>query len=338
MFTSIYPSSLISQVSEDTTPIYDLSDRGKLDIIASGQLKNSLLADLSPSDCSWDGHRSQASKVENYYRSFANYQGYAERMSVCSLFLDFKLVPADEVLKLKLSTASFCRVRFCPVCQWRRSLMWHSKALKILPSVLEAYPTYRWLMLTLTIKNVPITDLRATLTHLNKSFERLSQLKYFPAEGWLKCSEVTRNARTNEAHPHFHILMMVKPSYFGVNYLSFDKWRSMWRKSARLDYDPEIEVKTFKDTDADLFGVISEVIKYQVKESDLTANRDWFLELSQQLHKTRAISTGGILKNYFKQLENEPDDLIGKGDEDEETVGHLYFAWMAYMNQYQLRD
>jgi hypothetical protein len=27
-----------------------------------------------------------------------------------------------------LSASRFCRVRTCPVCQWRRSLMWKAKA------------------------------------------------------------------------------------------------------------------------------------------------------------------------------------------------------------------
>jgi plasmid rolling circle replication initiator protein Rep len=56
--------------------------------------------------------------------------------------------------KLKLQTAKFCRVRHCPVCQWRRSLMWKAKAYKILPRIVEAYPSsYRFLIPTLTIKN-----------------------------------------------------------------------------------------------------------------------------------------------------------------------------------------
>jgi plasmid rolling circle replication initiator protein Rep len=80
----------------------------------------------------------------------------------------------------------------------------------------------------LTAKHVPASDLKTELKHLNKSFERLSKLKNFPAEGWIKCVEVTYSKTTNGyAHPHFHVLMIVKRSYFGVNYLSLEKWRFM---------------------------------------------------------------------------------------------------------------
>jgi len=242
-------------------------------------------------------------------------------------------VPINEAIKLKLSSAYFCRVRWCPVCQWRRSLMWKAKSAKILPSVIQAYPSYRWLFLTLTIKNCPIGELRSTLTHLNKSFQRLSELKAFPGQGWIRAAEVTRS-KDGTAHPHFHVLMMVKPNYFSRDYLSIDKWKTMWAQSLRIDYIPQVDIKAIKRGD-NLSGILSEVIKYQVKESDLVADKDWFLELTEQLHKTRAISTGGILKEYFRELENEPEDLIGVDGEIAESLGELYFAWMQHYQQYR---
>lgn len=211
--------------------------------------------------------------------------------------------------------------------------MWKSKAAKVLPLVLEAYPKYRWLFLTLTVKNCQIGELRSTLTHLNESFKRLTKLQQFPGEGWLRAAEVTRS-KDGTAHPHFHILLMVRPSYFGVGYLSTEKWVQLWRKSLRVDYDPVVHVKAIKG-DVCSPSMLSEVIKYQVKESDLIEDRDWFIELTKQLHKTRAISSGGILKEYLKELENEPEDLIGDDGEDDDTLAHLYFGWMEHFKQYR---
>jgi plasmid rolling circle replication initiator protein Rep len=302
--------------------------------IASNDLnRHSPLADLSASDKPWDTHRSHATTIEGHYRASESHQSYASRMSVCSLLLDFRQVPSEDTLKLKLSAAHFCRVRWCPVCQWRRALMWKSKAAKILPLVLAAYPKHRWLFVTLTVKNCQLQDLRSTINHLNKSYERLSKLNAFPADGWLKAVEVTRS-KNGTAHPHLHIIMMVKPSYFGVGYLSTEKWVSLWRKSLRVDYDPVIHIKAIKGSVTSP-TMLSEVIKYQVKESDLIVDKDWFIELTKQLHKTRAISSGGILKEYLKELENEPDDLIGDDGEGDDTLAHLYFGWMQHYRQYR---
>ena len=138
--------------------------------------------------------------------------------------------------------------------------------------------------------------------------------------------------------------MIVKPSYFGVNYLSIEKWRDMWIKSARLDYFCQIDVaaynkpKQISEEIKNLNRLLCETIKYQVKESDLVVDPKWTLELTHQLKKTRAISINGILKPYFRELESEPEDLIGKGDEQEETLGHVFAVWRRDCQRYVIKD
>lgn len=303
------------------------------------------LADLSKRDAKWDSHREKTTQVERIYQTSEAHQDYAERMKLCSTFLDFRLVPSEEELKLKLSHAMFCHVRFCPVCQWRRSVQWHAKALTIIPKILEVYPTYRWLFLTLTLKHVPVSDLREQVKYLNKSFERFSQLKKFPGEGWIKCVEVTYSKTTRGyAHPHLHILMIVKPSYFGVSYLKIEKWRTMWAKSARINYHVQFDVDAIEESGkrsediANLTHILCETVKYQVKESDLTRDPTWTIAITEQLKGTRAISTAGILKAYMRELENEPEDLIGKGEEEEETLGHVFAIWRRDCQRYVIKN
>lgn len=185
------------------------------------------LSEISPSDKPWDKHRSFADKVEGFYRG-SEFSSYGDRVHYCSELLGFGLaLQDDDSLKLKLRSAKFCRVRHCPVCQWRRSLMWKAKAYKVLPKVVEEYPTHRRLFLTLTQKNAPITELRDTLKQMNKGFQRLVQLKAFPAEGWLRSTEVTRG-RDGSSHPHFHCLLLVPSSYFGRKYVKQSEWVAMW--------------------------------------------------------------------------------------------------------------
>jgi hypothetical protein len=70
--------------------------------------------------------------------------------------------------------------------------------------------------------------------------------------------------------------------------------------------------------------LVPEVLKYCVKESDLVGDREWFIELTRQLHKMKAVLVGGVLRRYLAKLEKEPEDLIGEDSLDE---GHLYFRW-----------
>ena len=299
---------------------------------------NPALADLSPRDKPWDKHRYNADRVEAHYRG-SEFDAYAQRVHFCSELLQFGLVQDwdEDAMKLRLRSARFCRVRHCPVCQWRRSLMWKAKAYKVLPKIVEAYPTHRWLFLTLTVKNVPIKDLRETLVEMNKAFQRLSQRKIWPAEGWLRSTEVTRG-RDGSAHPHFHCLLMVKPSYFGKGYIKQSEWVALWRHAARLNYDPILDCRAVKRGRQPM-QLVPELLKYCTKESDLVADREWFLELTRQMHKMKCVTTGGVLKEYLRELESEPEDLIGESDIPEgEDEAKLYFGWKRQDRKYRMVD
>lgn len=319
------------------------SDVGASDtsVSSTGESRdNPALSDLSERDKPWDKHRKNADKVADYYRSSEDSSQYATRVDFCSQLLDFRLCPEEQVegsYKLKLASAWFCRVRHCPVCQWRRSLMWKAKAYKILPRVVRDYPKYRWLFLTLTIKNCSITELRDTLQWMSQSWQRFVQRKKFPAVGWIRSTEVTKS-KDGTAHPHFHCLLLVKPSYFsGKDYMKQQEWVELWQQSLRVDYQPILDVRPVKKGQQPM-DLIPELLKYVTKESDLVADRDWFLEFTNQMHKLRAIVTGGVLKGYLKELENEPQDLVGDDDPSEVDEGHLYFGWERHSKRYYLLD
>ena len=154
------------------------------------------LVDYSPQDRVWDVHRAQAQTVEALYRS-TEFDGLAGRVRGCSGFLGFAWENNNETGEshLRLREARFCRVRYCPVCQWRRSLMHKARFLESLPSVLEQHPKARFLFLTLTVRNCQISELRQQLGEMNKSWHRLVKRQEFKTIiGWIRSTEVTRGS------------------------------------------------------------------------------------------------------------------------------------------------
>ena len=100
-------------------------------------------------------------------------------------------------------------------------------------------------------ENPPVTELRDTLKHMNDSWKRLIETKRFKSgvAGFLRTTEVTRgNDGKMMAHPHFHALLLVKPSYFTINYIKQGDWVEMWAKALRADYLPSVNVKAVKAT------------------------------------------------------------------------------------------
>ena len=184
---------------------------------------------LPPTEKPWDKHRHGAQRVEHSYQN-SGLDRYAERIRECSRQLVFALEAQDAgELKLRLQSAKFCRVRHCPVCQWRRSMAWRARFFRAVPKVLEAHPGVNWIFLTLTVRNCAIEELRATVDGMNKAFHRLVKRKQFPAMGYVRSLEVTRSS-DGSAHPHFHALLVVPPSYFkGSSYVSQAKWTELWQ-------------------------------------------------------------------------------------------------------------
>lgn len=319
------------------------------------------LSSFSDADKPWDTHRRNAEAVVALYRQ-GGFDRYADRMQECSGWLLFALRTAeDSVLRLKLHSAHFCRVRHCPVCQWRKSMMWRGRFLKAMPKLLEDYPTTRFIFLTLTVRNCPVGSLRSQLAEMNLAWKRLSQRRDFSqVQGWVKSVEVTRAANRdsrgrfvswqNDAHPHFHCLLAVPPNYFSRNYIKQEKWRELWQSCLRVDYLPVVHVQAVKpraskptessNQPSPLIIALCETLKYTVKEEELTSDSYWLEQLTNQLHKTRSVAVGGILKEYLS--EEEPEDLIHGDDDDEVDVSlddcsNLVFDWATIIKRYVLR-
>ena len=125
--------------------------------------------------------------------------------------------------------------------------MWQARFYQSLPKIVADYPDSRWMFLTLTVRNCDIADLGDTLTAMNAAFQRMKDRKEFkPVQGWIRTTEVTRG-RDGSAHPHFHTLMMVPPSMLsGDAYVKHYRWVELWRDCLRVDYDPNVDVRSVK--------------------------------------------------------------------------------------------
>lgn len=245
------------------------------------------LSEVSSGDVKFDIHKAISSEIARLYdlqtndgvtgfvsgSRFIGFDKYAIKINSCGSWLRF--VEADG--KIKLVDARFCSVPNCSMCQWRRSLKWRAKFLSLLPDVQKNYPTHKWVFLTLTIRNCELDDLKATLTHLHASYNRLSKLKRFPMDGYAKSLEVTRvwdcyhegefigrhgtkwivrweyqNKKTlhleptTEVHPHLHVCGLVPASYFSTNYIKHEEWQALWKQCLRVDYEPIVNIKAVK--------------------------------------------------------------------------------------------
>lgn len=263
----------------------------------------------------------------------------AERMKECANWLSFV---RKEDGTMKLHDARFCRVRLCPVCQWRRSLKTFAQMSQVLD--VATSDGYQFIFLTLTMKNCSGSDLSNELTHLLLSFNRLMKYKDIQkaVKGFYRGCEVTHNVQTDEYHPHIHAILAVRSGYFGgTMYLSQARWTELWQRALQVEYTPIIDVRKCKGGSK----AIAEACKYAVKPSDILNFDDWEMTvetlrtLDSALEKRRFVGLGGCIKEIHKRLhldDIEDGDLVhveSVGTE-QATEEEIIFFWNGY-SQYE---
>lgn len=305
------------------------------------------LTDYNDGDAKWDFHRYSAEKINYFYALSSKHKKYSLRMENCANILKFSFLDNfnSGESTLKLTNAQFCRVRLCPVCQWRRSMAWRAKLFQNLPNLLEKNRNLNFIFLTLTVKNCLISDLSDTLNLMNLAFRRLRVRDEFKKsiKGFIRATEVTKSSNAL-AHPHFHCILVVNKSYFNSRYyIKTKRWSELWMESLKVNYLPVVDVRKIKFKNGMIeTKAIVETLKYTTKIEDLLDDKNWFLELTDQLFKKRFIATGGVLKDLLKE-NISVEEMINTGlDEKENEIEvnddehcSLYFQWNNIFRKYK---
>lgn len=212
----------------------------------------------------------------------------------------------------------------------------------------------RWAFLTLTVRNCDITELRATISSMNAAWKRLTHRAEFRnVLGWIRTTEVTKG-KDGSAHPHFHCMLMLSPSYFARGYITQARWAELWKECLRADYTPIVDVRIVRPKKASrealeaaktpleasteaIADAAREVLKYAVKPSDMFDDDEWFLELTRQVHHLRFIASGGALKDALREDEETEEDLILADDpaETPDDGTRVAFSWKRKEKRYR---
>ena len=318
---------------------------------------------------SWVPHKRANITISDLYKVNKDYRHYSA-LKDCGSALRFARgldVDTGELSEdCRLDRANFCRVRMCPMCNWRRSLVAFSNLSQMLQWVDIKKGKFKFVFLTLTVINVTAAELPFTLDRMFNAWGKLTKLlkccdencrscrvrnkskcDHHRANTWADCwsvvagyfrsLEVTYNESANTYHPHIHALLLVPENYAeSGRYVTHDEWLNAWRWAYD---DPNIlmvNVKMVKDLEN---GGLSEVAKY-VSKLDFLLNKGLDASkrasvlkvLDNALNGRRLSCVGGVLYEACRELKlMDPDeaDLLHIGiDKPHWAVEMLYsFGW-----------
>lgn len=267
---------------------------------------------------------------------------------------------SDRIGNKRLISAWFCKDRMCPACQKRRSLIVFHQVKDVCLSLQNEHKTTNYLLLTLTIPNVPIEELKGAISAMNRAWARLARKSEFKKAvwGWFKALEVTcayRNEDSSSYHPHFHILLAVPSGYFkSKNYIKQNRWLELWQESMKMPEITQVDIRKVKpnpkrENSTAIETAAAEVGKYATKPSnyivkfqdDYIANGAVVDDLAVALKGVRLTAFGGRMKEHYIKLgledvESDNVDMVHvSGDSNlVDAVMVQVYKWNAGYKRY----
>lgn len=271
-------------------------------------------------DRKWRERKLQNIKLADSFNKLDYKSNLVQNVSECAEIITFLQSPDGS---LKLNQTWFCKNKLCPICNWRRAMKYSYQSSLILEEAVKREPKGKFLFLTLTIENIAGNELNSALSKLTKAFDRLFKRAKVQKNliGFIRATEVTvEEKREGFYHPHLHVLLMIKSSYFNKNdYISQSEWTELWRNSLKADYTPIVNIKSVKNKDTNVFDkdglkkAILETVKYPVKPINFDDdNLKVIDDLYNGLYKKRQLAYGGLFKKIKSELNF--DDLFNAKD------------------------
>lgn len=278
------------------------------------EIKPPTLKDVSQSGRKrpWRTHKLNGLLLSESYKRLGK-EKKAQRCEECGSFLRFGV--CQEHSFLQLTGANFCRMRLCPMCGWRKSLLTGFQVRRVCHEA-NGREKLRWLFLTLTVRNCAADELAATLDKMFAGWKRFVKRKVVEnaVVGWFRGLEVTRNNDRHSEwcgtyHPHFHVLLCVRPTFFSrqENYLKQKDWQALWQSALRLDYAPVVDVRAVKpkqigevgeldlgQIEAKIKGMeaaVAETAKYVAKSNDYLIYQEY--EVKQEGKRRKVVPKFG---------------------------------------------
>lgn len=239
--------------------------------------------------------------------------------------------------KSHVLSASLCRDRICPTCQWRLALRRAGEMVAVLQ---EICMDYNLQFITLTQKNCAPADLRDEIEKISQAWHRINarnrKNNYY--DGFARVLEITYNKKSHMFHPHLHIIGA--SFYGGLNTIT---WQEMWMRAMKLNYLPECDARPIQ-ADGERTKIQKsalEAFKYTTKFTDIDAMRiKDFSEYLRAINSKRFVNYSGIFKETRKKLHitdnDNPADMrdYDKCSECNSQLFKIAMRWSFAREQY----
>lgn len=238
-----------------------------------------------------------------------------DRMRDCASHIIYNYCP--ECGSLHVARTNLCRDRLCPVCSWRLAMQRTGEMMAVLSHLADDGRAINAAMLTMTVRNVPLSGLDNAITAITDAWGRLRKRAIVRkwVAGYARSIEITAGAH-NTYHPHIHVMVIWADGY--AKHITQRDLCDMWRDALRADYTPVCDIRsayTGSATPADdawrqVMAAAVECCKYALSgkiTTTISAPND-LATIALALRGRRLIAYGGIIADTRARLGLHDDD------------------------------
>jgi len=248
-------------------------------------------------------YRQAALQLATHLKADPDLKHYASVMAQCGAGRDNLYGPSTG------RQPFYCHKRFCPICQYRKVWKWRSTVRHRLARTHDQHSGMRMIYLTLTVRDPPLSELRATVKRMQRAYTKLRATRHWRLNviGDMRFLEVVPDTVHDDyAHPHFHCILLVRASMWGgKDYLSQERWQAIWAQCLGQEDLPHVHAERVKGLDATaLMNEAEARTRYSLKPmlpEDVPAQA-WICETIKQLKGLRTVTAGGELRAIASSL------------------------------------
>lgn len=199
-----------------------------------------------------------------------------------------------------------CRVYGCPTCDYFKNRKSIAQFHEIYHR-LEQQPklnSAKFYLLTLTIRECPVSSLRDRLADMNAGYHQLLGKVDKSVISASRFLHIGINP-DQYVHPHFHVVLIVKS---GRSYIKQTVWHQYWSDVMNLDYQPHVHILPLNPHGPIQSADFVRAMRYGLKYLDMQqikAHGATFAALFNVARGIRRVSHRGLIKNLKRAVVEE---------------------------------
>jgi hypothetical protein len=230
-----------------------------------------------------------------------------------------------ETAQLSLLPAWHCGMWPCPTCENTRKRDYEERVQQAAVGVAVRHLGVRWLFLLLSVKNCPVSEIRATSKRMCDAFAAMTRRPDWPGVASIRCLQLQR-ADDDSANVHLHNLVAVTGSYFaGRNYLSKKRWEKMWREELGDDDPLFVDVENVRGQGVLAAMEVASCAGY-TQRAHPPADILWRIRASREMLRVQRVRSYGDIKIPPRRKVRSALDKAGR-TQDRKVSRYTTFGW-----------